>query len=178
MKKIRVVLLLFCIMGVGVVNAAEDGHGHDHMTHDDDSMHHGYGMMNGRAMMGSGMAGSGMMMGRGFMHQGGPGCSPMMGRGMMHQGWQRGMPMMGRGPMGHRGMMMGGAMMGLNADQHQKLMDDTVKLRKKMHMLHFEYKEAARNPKTTLEELGNMEQEMLDMRKDMMKKIDSLRNKK
>ncbi len=162
MRKICVVLLLACVIGAGSASASEDEYGPDHMMMDDyQARAHSYGMMEDRAMMG-----------RGYQNQGWGACPPMMG-----QGWrQGGMQMMGRGYMG-QGCMMGGAMHGLTKDQYQELLDDTVKLRKKMHMLHFEYREASRNPKTTLQELGDMEQEMLDLRKEMMKKIDSLRTK-
>ncbi len=164
MKKIVIVLLFTWAMGLGVVSASEDRHGAGagHMMGHDGSMPPGHGMMDDRSRMGPGM-------GRGFMHQGGAACSPMMGGGMMRHG---AMPMRQRGHMGQWGMMGG-----LTGEQYQELMDDTVRQRKKMHMLHFEYVEARRNPKTTLGELGDMEQEMLDLRKGMMKRIDSARNK-
>lgn len=132
--------------------------------------------------MNMGMEGQGMMMGRGMgqgMMGGGMGQGMMgggMGKGMMMQGHMGCMNMMGRG-MG-MGMMGGGMMGNMTADNQKEFMDDTKEMREKMHMMRFEYMEAMRNPKTTLEDIGNMEQDMLDIRKNMMKKAEKYQDKK
>ena len=92
------------------------------------------------------------------------------GEGMMMQGQGNG-TMMNGGGMG-QGRMDGGMMYNMTADNQQKFMNDTKEMRQKMHTLRFEYMEAMRNPKTTLKDLGDMEQKMLDMRKDMLKKAE------
>ncbi len=119
---------------------------------------------NGQSMMGRGMmqgqGGMGMMGGKGRMMQGNMGCMNMMGQGM-------GMGMMG-----------GGMMTNMSAENQQKFMDATKKMRQNMHMMHFEHMEAMRNPKTTLEDLAAMEQKMLDTRKEMMKKAKGFQDQK
>jgi hypothetical protein len=80
------------------------------------------------------------------------------------------MNMMGQG-MGH-GMMGGGVLNHMSADSQQKFLNDTKEMRQKMHMLRFDYMEALRNPKTNLKDLGDMGQKMLDIRKDMIKKVE------
>ncbi len=132
----------------------------------------GQGMMMNGGGMGSGMMGDqGMMMnGRGM----GPGM--MGGKGMMMNGRLGCMNMMGQG-MG-QGMMGGGMMTNMSADNQQKFMNDTREMRQKMHTMRFEYMEAMRNPKTTLKDLGEMEQKMLDIRKGMMKKAEKYQDMK
>jgi len=119
---------------------------------------------NGQSMMGRGMmqgqSGMGMMGGKGRMMQGNMGCMNMMGQGM-------GMGMMG-----------GGMMTNMSAENQQKFMNATKKMRQTMHMMHFEHMEAMRNPKTTLEDLAAMEQKMLDTRKEMMKKAKGFQDQK
>lgn len=126
-------------------------------------------MVDGRAMQqGRGMMmgpGPGMMMNRDDMGQG-----MMGGRGMMMQGRHGCMEMMGSG-MGH-GMMTGRMMSRMSSENQQRFMDDTVELRKEMHSLRFAYMEAMRNPDTRLAELADMEQQMLDIRKDMLRKAE------
>lgn len=76
----------------------------------------------------------------------------------------------GHGGMGHMKMMEQRMMKGMSADNQQKFMDATKEMRKEMHMMRFEHKEAMRNPETTLGDLTTMEQKMLDIRKEMMEK--------
>ena len=76
------------------------------------------------------------------------------------------------------GMMGGGMMQHMSAENQEKFMDATKDMRKEMHMKRFEHMEAMRNPKTTLEELSTMEQKMLDSRKEMMKKAKTFQNQK
>jgi hypothetical protein len=75
-------------------------------------------------------------------------------------------------------MMGGGMMHNMSADNQQKFMNDTKEMRQKMHTMRFEYMEAMRNPKTTLKDLGDMEQKMLDMRKDMLKNAEKYQGMK
>ena len=114
---------------------------------------------NGQGMM-QGQGGMGMMGGKGRMMQGNMGCMNMMGQGM-------GMGMMG-----------GGMMTNMSAENQQKFMDATKKMRQNMQMMHFEHMEAMRNPKTTLEDLAAIEQKMLDIRKEMMKKAKGFQDQK
>jgi len=109
-------------------------------------------MMTGAGLMGTGMMGPGMM---------GPG----MGRGMMH-----------RGQVGCMNMM-GGAVLNFSAEDQQKFMDETKDLRKKMHDMRFDYMEAMRNPDTRLGDLADMEQKMLDVRKELLNKAEKYRKK-
>jgi hypothetical protein len=74
--------------------------------------------------------------------------------------------------MGCMNMMSGGMMPSMTPEDQQKFMDDTREMRKKMHSMRFEYMEAMRNPKTSLGDLADMEQKMLDIRKDMIKKAE------
>jgi hypothetical protein len=97
----------------------------------------------------------------------GPG---MMGGYGMHPGMMGGYGM-GPGMMGGYGMgpgMMGGYGMGPGMmygyqPEMQEFFDDTVELRKKIHMKNFEYFEATRNPKTTREKLMSLQKEMQDL---------------
>ncbi len=140
----------------------------------------GQGMMGGGMMQGQGGMGCMKMQGQGMMGNSmmnSQGCQGMMsGKGMMMQGGMGCMKMMGQG-MG-MGMMGGGMMKNMSAENQQKFMDATKETRKEMHMLHFEHMEAMRNPKTTLEDLSTMEQKMLDTRKEMMKKAKSFQAQK
>jgi len=119
-------------------------------------------------MMGSGMQGGGM--------QGGG----MMNRGMMGSGMQGG-GMMGGNQGNWNGMgcngMMGGAMMNqMTPEQQQAFMDQTTDQRKKMMDLRFDYQDAMRNPKTTPQELAKIEKQMLELRTQMMGKIENLKS--
>jgi hypothetical protein len=168
MKKTILATVLALSMVAGTAIAQQNMN----MGMEGQGMQQGQGMMMGRGMgqgmMGGGM-GQGMMGGHGMMGGG-------MGKGMMMQGHMGCMNMMGRG-MG-MGMMGGGMMGNMTADNQKEFMDDTKEIREKMHMMRFEYMEAMRNPKTTLEDIGNMEQDMLDIRKNMMKKAEKYQDKK
>ena len=112
-----------------------------------------------QGMMGSGMQGGGGMMNRG-----------MMGSGMMggNQGNWNGMGCNG---------MMGGAMMNqMTPGQQQAFLDQTTDQRKKMMELRFDYQDAMRNPKTTPQELAKIEKQMLELRTQMMGKIENLKS--
>lgn len=74
--------------------------------------------------------------------------------------------------------MGGGMMNNMSAENQQKFMDASKEMRHNMHMMRFEYMEAMRNPKTTLEDLAAMEQKMLDIRKEMMKKAQEFEDQK
>jgi mono/diheme cytochrome c family protein len=104
------------------------------------------GMMGGG--MGQGMMGGGI--GQGMMGGG-------MGQGMMGGG-------MGQGMMG--GGMGQGMMGGYNqSEECQKFLDDTAGLRKELYDKRFEYYEAHRNPKTTVETLTRLDREIFDLQK-------------
>lgn len=102
----------------------------------------------------------------------GPG---MMGQGMMHgkMGDQGGMMGGMGGGKGMCGMMggggaMGGGMMGpgmgtLSPEAHQKFLDATKDLRKKLNDKQFEYGEATRNPKADKKELLQKRKELWDI---------------
>jgi hypothetical protein len=137
----------------------------DNMDMDMD-MADGQNMQQGQGMMYGGM-GQGMMGGRGMMG----------GKGMMMQGRQGCINMMEPG-MGQWMMKGGGMMTNMSAEKQQQFMDETTEKRKKKHTLRFEYMEAKRNPKTTLSELADMEQKMLDIRKEMMKKAEKYQDNK
>jgi hypothetical protein len=176
MKKTILATVLALGMATGTVMAQ------DHMNRTDyQDMQPGQGMMmNGQdygTMMNDGGRGQGRMDGYGTMMNGrGMGPGMMGGHGMMMQGRAGCMNMMGQG-MG-QGMMGGGMMYNMSADNQQKFMNDTKEMRQKMHTMRFEYMEAMRNPKTTLKDLGDMEQKMLDMRKDMLKKAEKYQGMK
>ncbi|MBW1635093.1 MAG: hypothetical protein JRC87_05570 [Deltaproteobacteria bacterium] len=115
----------------------------------------------GQQMQG-GMMGGGMQQGGGTMNRG------MMGSGMMggKQGNWSGMGCNG---------MMGGAMMNqMTPGQQQTYMDQTSDLRKQMMDLRFDYRDAMRNPKTTPQELAKIEKQMLELRSQMIGKIENL----
>jgi hypothetical protein len=107
----------------------------------------GYGM--GPGMM------RGYGMGRGMM--GGYGMGPGMMRGYG----------MGPGMMGGYGM--GPGFYGLSGEC-QKFYDDTVKLRKELHDKRFEYFEAVRNPKTTVGNLTDLQEEMKELQEKIYSK--------
>lgn len=108
----------------------------------------------------------------------------MMGGGMMGQGMQGG-GMMGRGMMGQGNWnnmgcngMMGGAMMNqMTPNQQQSFMDATAVLRQKMIDLRFAYREAMRNPDTDPKDLAKIEKQMLDIRSQMISKMENLQTK-
>jgi hypothetical protein len=98
------------------------------------------------------------MMGNGMMGNG------MMGNGMMGNG------MMGNGMMGN-GMMGNGMMRGYyQSEECQKFLDETADLRKELYDKRFEYYEANRNPKTTVETLTKLEREIFDLQKKIYAK--------
>ncbi|PLX47483.1 MAG: hypothetical protein C0613_13740 [Desulfobulbaceae bacterium] len=160
MKKTVLTTILILGMSAGTALAQET------MPMD---MGYGRAMQQGRGMMMGPGPGPGMMMNRDDM-----GPAMMGGRGMMMQGRHGCLEMMGPGMgpgMGH-GMMAGRMMNRMSAENQQRFMDDTVELRKEMHTLRFAYMEAMRNPDTRLAELADMEQQMLDIRKDMLRKAE------
>ncbi len=102
-----------------------------------------------------------------YIGQGSYGMGPgMMGSGMMWPG------MMGRGMMGGYGM--GPGMMGRGywsqSPECQKFFDETAGLRKELHNKRFEYFEAARNPKTTGEDLAKIENEVRELQQKIYAK--------
>lgn len=107
-------------------------------------------------MMGSGMMGSGMM----GMNRGGMG---MMGGQSGQDGWD----------MGCNGMMGGSMMNRMQPEQQQQFLNETKELRQKMSKLRFDYMEAMRDPKATPQDLAKIEKEMLQVRGQMMDKMNS-----
>lgn len=170
MKKLCCITLLLFFAAGGTALASDDDYGPGRMMD-------GYGMGSGRGPMGYHMMDdddyTGRMGGRGMMHRGQADCfAGMGGYGMMHgPGMMNGYGM--RGGMG----MMGPRGQGMTYEQRQKFLNDTVELRKEMHDLRFKYMEAQRDPDTTLEKLGDLEQKMLDLRREMFKKLDRYRSK-
>ncbi|HFQ88717.1 MAG TPA: hypothetical protein ENK27_01460 [Desulfobulbus sp.] len=80
-----------------------------------------------------------------------------------------------RGCMG----MMGGFMMSImTPDQQQQFLDATRDLRRQMLELRFTYMETMRDPKATPADLARIESKMLDIRKQMMAKLEKLLNRK
>lgn len=108
--------------------------------------------------------------GRGRRTRGGYGMGPgMMGGDGMGPGMMRG-DGMGRGMRGGYGMgrgMRGGYGMGPDFESQspecQKFYDETAKIRKELHDKRFEYFEAVRKPKTTMETLANLQKEMKEL---------------
>ena len=164
MKRIILITLLISVMTVPY-GFAQMGQG---MMGSDQSMPgYGQGMMGGQNEQqtgGSGYYPCQQMMGQG--HMGGYGMmGGMMGRGgygMMGSG------MMGQGNMG--GMMGGYGYRGNDPEaykkyqgEHQKYMDDTAGLRKKLYNKNYEYSEAVRNPATTRKSLIRLEKEMMNL---------------
>jgi len=100
----------------------------------------------------------------------------MMGMGMMHgnrMDWQS--EQWNRGCMG----MMGGFMMSImSPDQQQQFLDATRDLRRQMLELRFSYLETMRDPKATPADLARIESKMLDIRKQMMAKLEKVLNRK
>ncbi|MFP7755884.1 hypothetical protein ACLG6S_14750 [Thermodesulfobacteriota bacterium B35] len=100
----------------------------------------------------------------------------MMGMGMMNTSrtdWQS--EQWNRGCMG----MMGGFMMSImSPDQQQQFLDATRDLRRQMLELRFNYLETMRDPKATPADLARIESKMLDVRKQMMTKMEKLLNRK
>lgn len=93
----------------------------------------------------------------------------MMGGGMMGQGkWNN---------MGCNGMMGGSMMNQMTPNQQQSFMDATTELRQKMIDLRFAYREAMRNPNTNPKELAKIEKQMLDIRSQMMGKMENMQAK-
>ena len=73
--------------------------------------------------------------------------------------------MMGNGMMGN-GMMRGY----YQSEECQKFLDETADLRKELYDKRFEYYEANRNPKTTVETLTKLEREIFDLQKKIYAK--------
>ncbi len=133
-------------------------------------MMRGYGYGMGPGMMGGYGMGPGMMMhsygmGPGMMNYG-------MHPGMMKRGYGMGPGMMGfggyRSGWGGCGAYSGGD--GYSAEQREKFLNDTTELRRKMHVLMFDYGEAQRDPETDSEVLRNMEKEMSELRQEIIVK--------
>lgn len=106
-------------------------------------------MMGGCGMMGNRMGygmGPGMMMG-GYD----------MGRGMMHG-------MMGYG----RGHHWAGVQ---NPEKYEKILNDTVELRKKIHDKNFEYFEAQRKPDTARKVVLGIEKELFELNQQLREKM-------
>ncbi len=103
----------------------------------------------------------------------------MMGGGMMNGGMMGGGMMSGRSTwgMGCNGMMGGAMMSQMSPGQQQEFMNQTVDLRKKMMEKRFAYMEAMRNPETTPQDLAKIEKEMLQLRTEMMDKMNTLQGK-
>jgi len=102
--------------------------------------------------------------------------SNMMGQGMQGNGMMGG-GMMGQGNWNNMGCngMMGGAMMNqMTPNQQQSFMDATAELRQKMIDLRFAYREAMRNPNTDPKDLAEIEKKMLDIRSQMISKMENL----
>ncbi len=98
-----------------------------------------------------------------------------MGMGMMNGGanWQS--EQWNRGCMG----MMGGFMMSImSPDQKQQFLDATRDLRRQMLLLRFSYLETMRDPKASPADLAKIENKMLDVRKQMMGKMEELLQRK
>lgn len=165
MKKVILATVLTLSMAVGVSMAQTDtsapqdqnSQPSQGMMMPYNMMGQGYGMMNGQRM---GRQGCGMMGGKAMMMQGRRGCMNMMGKGM------------------GSGMMGGGMMTNMSPENQQKFMDASKDLRKEMYMMRFTHMEAMRNPKTSLDDLANMEQKMLDLRKQIMKKAEQFQDAK
>ncbi len=79
--------------------------------------------------------------------------------------------------MGCNGMMGGAMMSQMSPGQQQEFMNQTVDLRKKMMEKRFSYMEAMRNPETTPQDLAKIEKEMLQLRTEMMDKMNTLQGK-
>ena len=118
------------------------------------------------------MMGQGMMMSPGMMKCGmAPGMMGYGGCNMMNRG--------GQGMMGHmRGMMgmtgcgiMSSEMTGHDPSVHQKFLDETKEIRKKMHSKKFEYFEAIRKPDTTPDAILGLEKEMYDLQWELYEKM-------
>lgn len=62
-----------------------------------------------------------------------------------------------------------------NSESHQKFLDDTAGLRKEMNDKSFEYREAQRNPNTTMEQLSALEKDMIDIRTKLQEKAEQYR---
>ncbi len=98
-----------------------------------------------------------------------------MGGGMMNGAMMGGQNSWGMGCDG----MMGGMMMNrMSPDQQQEFMNQTTDLRKKMMEKRFAYMEAMRNPDTNPRDLAKIEKEMLDLRSEMIDKMNSLQGKR
>ncbi len=99
-----------------------------------------------------------------------------MGGNMMGmQGGMMGMQGQGNwGGMGCNGMMGGGMMNQMTPGQQQAFMNQTTELRQEMMELRFAYGEAMRNSATDPKELAKIEKQMLDIRSQMMGKMENL----
>ncbi len=99
--------------------------------------------------------------------------------GMMNGGMMNGGRMGNQGTwgMGCNGMMGGVMMSQMSPGQQQEFMNQTIDLRKKMMEKRFSYMEAMRNPETTPQDLAKIEKEMLQLRTEMMDKMNTLQGK-
>lgn len=117
--------------------------------------------------------GNGGFGGRGWGgHMMGPG---MMGPGMMGGSYGMMGPGMRGGYGGGYGDCPGAAYSGQdgwNSEPHQKLLNDTVGLRKDLNDKLFEYAEAQRNPETTREQLAAIEKQVIDIRTQLQDKAE------
>lgn len=100
-----------------------------------------------------------------------------MRQGMMHRydmghdGMMQGYGGMGYGMMGGQGYCQGPVhMWNYKSEEDNKFMEETKETRKKLHDLHFEYGEIMRNPKTTVEDLRNMEKKIYELQQKLRKK--------
>ena len=97
-----------------------------------------------------------------------------MGPSMMMRGYG-----MHPGMMGHNSFGMGPGMMGgygmsspcgghfWSDKDHTKFLDDTREIRKKIHILMFDYGELRRSPEPDMKKLQEIEKEMYELKKDV-----------
>lgn len=151
-KRILLVTALASFLAAGAASAQT---GHEAMQADQ-----GAAPPPAAAPMAPGMMGGKMGMG-GMM---GGGMGGMMGGGQGMMGGGQGM--MGGGMCG----MMGPGMGNLSPEAHQKFLDATKELRKKLNDKQFEYAEAARNPKADKKELLKKRKELWDVQQKIHEK--------
>jgi hypothetical protein len=107
----------------------------------------------------------------GGMYPGMPGCGMGpgwgMGQGMMGYG---GGHMMGQGWGMGPGMMGYGMGRGMHDPQAKEFLDETKDLRKSLHMKHFEYFEAMRDPDTPPKTMKRLRDETWELKKKLFDK--------
>lgn len=59
---------------------------------------------------------------------------------------------------------------GRNSEVHQQFLEDTVSLRKELNDKRFEYQEAQRSPNATRDQLASIENEIIDIEKQLRSK--------